>query len=256
MVKKRIVITAFNLGSCRLYAVTSTKAEEKGYACYYDKVRKTFLSDEFSAVWMHCKEKVNLDKATFQDQFDYLQKKMKLSCSCRFGDMTIGKKPISEFLKNTPRTVRQTTKAQTLVLTDLTFNHKATFKILKHQIETETDAGKRQVLIRKYEALHQTRAQIEGTVEAIKQRCFPGAVVEDELVGYYRSAQDLFAFKTVAEYFRTTCFNWHEEESLTQFLITLSYMHVFARLCTYGFGAERIIEVITAVSSESLSVFL
>ncbi|XP_016352350.1 legumain-like [Sinocyclocheilus anshuiensis] len=200
---------------------------------------------------MHYNEKVNLDKATFQDQFDYLQKKMKLSCSGRFGDMTIVKNPISEFLKNTPRTVQQTTTAQMLVLTDKT-NHEVTFKISKHQTETETDAGKRQVLIRKYEALHQTRAQIEGTFDAINQRCFRGVVVEDELVGYYRSAKDLFAFKNDAEHFRTTCFNWHEDE----FLITLSYMHVFARLCTYGFGAERIIEVITAVSSESLSVFL
>ncbi|XP_043084837.1 legumain-like [Puntigrus tetrazona] len=82
-----------------VYAVTSTKPGDKGYACYKDTKRQTYLSDEFSAVWMHYSEKENLDKVTFQDQFDYLQNKMQKSCPCQFGDMTIGKRPISEFLK-------------------------------------------------------------------------------------------------------------------------------------------------------------
>ncbi|KAI7797072.1 legumain-like isoform X2 [Triplophysa rosa] len=229
-----------------VYAVTSTKANEKGYACYHDRVRKTFLSDEFSAVWMDYKETVNLEIVTFQDQFHNLQKKMKKSCSCRFGDMTVSKRPISEFLKNTPR--RQRNKPQELVLTDLTSTHDVPFKILNHRIETETDAGRRQDLIRKLDALHRTKAKIERTVEAIT-RYFP-SVAEDELDGDYSSAIDLQDFKTVAEHFRTRCFNWHEEE----FQMTLSYMHVFAHLCACGIEVEKIKEVITTVRERS-SVF-
>ncbi|KAA0724883.1 Legumain [Triplophysa tibetana] len=232
-----------------VYAVSSTKANEKGYACYYDPVRKTFLSDEFSAVWMDYDEKVKLDKATFQDQFDNLQKMMKKSLPCCFGDMTVSKCPISEFLKNSPPGVRERNKGQELVLTDLTSTHNVPFKILNHRIETETDAGRRQDLIRKLDALHQTKAKIERTVQAIKNY-FPAIVSEDELDGDYSSAIDLQDFKTVAEYFRTSCFDWHKEE----FQMTLSYMHVFSHLCACGIEVEKIKEAITAVR-ESSSVF-
>ncbi|RXN19658.1 interferon-induced very large GTPase 1-like protein [Labeo rohita] len=69
-----------------VYAVTSTKEEEKGHACYKDAVRKISLSDEFSAVWMHYTEENDLDIKTFRDQFSDLQEQMR-SCVCRFGDM-------------------------------------------------------------------------------------------------------------------------------------------------------------------------
>lgn len=46
-------------------------------------------------------------------------------------------------------------KGQELVLTDLTSTHDVPFKILNHRIETETDAGRRQDLIRKLDALRQ-----------------------------------------------------------------------------------------------------
>ncbi|KAI2645511.1 Titin [Labeo rohita] len=88
-----------------------------------------------------------------------------------------------------------------------------------------------------------TKAKIEEIVKVITQD-FPQ--FEDDLGGDY-SQMDLHAFKTVAEHFRTTCFDWHEKE----FQIALSYMHVFARLCARGFKAERIIEAITEKTSKN-----
>ncbi|XP_042609718.1 legumain-like isoform X2 [Cyprinus carpio] len=225
-----------------VYAVTSARAHENGYACYFDSVRKTYLSDEFSAVWMHYTEANDLDKKTFRDQFSYLQEKMQKSHSCRFGDKTMCEDPISVFVKYTPQSVQDKTRAEELALTHLTSNDEVPFKILEHRIRTETDAGKRQYLIRKQETLHQTKAKIEGTVKAIKQQ-FPGFALEGDLDDDY-SQMDLHAFKTVAEHFRTTCFDWHEEE----FQMALSHTHVFARLCARGVEAERIKAVITAVS--------
>uniref|UniRef100_A0A8C1ZX03 legumain n=1 Tax=Cyprinus carpio TaxID=7962 RepID=A0A8C1ZX03_CYPCA len=193
-----------------VYAVTSARAHENGYACYFDSVRKTYLSDEFSAVWMHYTEANDLDKKTFRDQFSYLQEKMQKSRSCRFGDKTVCEDPISVFVKYTPQSVQDKTRAEELALTHLTSNDEVPFKILEHRIRTETDAGKRQHLIRKQETLHQTKAKIEGTVKAIKQH-FPGFALEGDLDDDY-SQMDLHAFKTVAEHFRTTCFDWHKEE--------------------------------------------
>ncbi|XP_057215096.1 legumain-like [Triplophysa rosa] len=231
-------------GEFHVYAVTAARADENSYACYFDTVRKTYLADEFSARWMYFIETNDLKNKTFRDQFSYLQETMKGSHSCRFGDMTIGECPISVFLINTPKTVRDKTKAEGLKLTHLTPSHEVPFTILEHRIKTETDEVKIRDLIGKYEALHQTRAKIERTVKAISQRCFPGAVVEDGRGEDY-SRMDLHAFKTVAEHFRTTCFDWHKEE----FQFALSHMHVFARLCARGVKAERIIEVMTSVSS-------
>ncbi|KTF77375.1 hypothetical protein cypCar_00046120 [Cyprinus carpio] len=202
----------------------------------------TTLPDNVHAVWMHYTEANDLDKKTFRDQFSYLQEKMQKSHSCRFGDKTMCEDPISVFVKYTPQSVQDKTRAEELALTHLTSNDEVPFKILEHRIRTETDAGKRQYLIRKQETLHQTKAKIEGTVKAIKQQ-FPGFALEGDLDDDY-SQMDLHAFKTVAEHFRTTCFDWHEEE----FQMALSHTHVFARLCARGVEAERIKAVITAVS--------
>ncbi|XP_058624427.1 legumain-like isoform X2 [Onychostoma macrolepis] len=228
-----------------VYAVTAARADEASYACYFDSERETFLSDEFSAHWMYYTETNDLDNKTFGDQFGYLQEMMMSSHSCRFGDMTMGGHPISEFVNNTPQRVRSETRALGFAPTHLTSNHDVPFKILEHRIKTETDAGRKQHLKRKYEALHKTKAKIDGDVEAISKhfKC-------DDLDEDY-SKMDLHAFKTVAEHFRATCFDWHKEECFTQFHIALPHMHAFARLCACGVESERIIEVITKVSRKS-----
>lgn len=66
------------------------------------------------------------------------------------------------------------------------------------------------VYVNKSIIMLQTRAKIERTVKAIAQRCGPGDVEDDRREHYSR--MDLHAFKTVAEHFRTTCFDWHKEE--------------------------------------------
>ncbi|KAL1250958.1 hypothetical protein QQF64_018754 [Cirrhinus molitorella] len=226
-----------------VYAVSAATANESSYACYFDSVRKTFLADEFSALWMHYTETSDLDKKTFRDQFSYLQEKMQMSHSCRFGDMTTGDNPISAFLR---KAIQKSARAPNLQLTDLTRAHEVPFKILKHQIETETDAGRRQNLIRKHEDLQQTKAKIERRVEAIRQR-FRGSGFEDVSGGAvgYSSTVNSRTLKTVAEHFRTTCFDWHKDE----FHMALSHMHVFAHLCARGVQADSIIKVITEVSN-------
>ncbi|XP_073703206.1 legumain-like [Garra rufa] len=99
----------------RVYAVTSTKAEETGYSCYHDTVRKISLSDEFSAAWMRYTETNDLKNKTFRDQFSDLQEKIKSSCACRFGDMKVGDCPISVFLNNTPQRVQEKTRPESIL---------------------------------------------------------------------------------------------------------------------------------------------
>ncbi len=67
----------------------------------------------------------------------------------------MGEHRISEFVNNTPQRVRDETRDKRLTLTHLTSNNEVPFKILEHQIKTETDEDKKQHLIRKHAALHQ-----------------------------------------------------------------------------------------------------
>ncbi|XP_056626973.1 legumain-like [Triplophysa dalaica] len=237
-----------------LYAVSAARADESSYACYMDNYRNAYLADEFSALWMNYTEANDLKKKTFRDQFSYIQEMMKSSHSCCFGDMTTVEDPISVFLRNTPGAVQTSTKAQKLELTDLIHSHEVQFKILENMISKENDQVKKQDLIRKHKALHQTKAKIERQVKSVRDRFFPGGVA-DLSGGHFtgggsRSAMDLLALKTVAEHFRTTCFDWHEEE----FHIALSHMHDIAHLLEHGVKAESIMKAITEVSSEGTSV--
>lgn len=63
--------------------------------------------------------------------------------------------PISVFVNNTPKSVRDKTKDDGLTLTHLTPNHEVPFKILEHRIQMETDENKKKDLIRKHADLHQ-----------------------------------------------------------------------------------------------------
>jgi legumain len=50
--------------------VTASNATTSSYACYFDKLRKTYLGDVFSVKWMEDSDKVRLHKAIVMFLFE------------------------------------------------------------------------------------------------------------------------------------------------------------------------------------------
>ncbi|XP_069050403.1 legumain-like isoform X3 [Lepisosteus oculatus] len=71
-----------------VYGVSSARSDQATFACYLDRDRNAYLSDEFSALWMHHIETSDLEGETLQDQFNYVKKNMKHSFPCQYGNRT------------------------------------------------------------------------------------------------------------------------------------------------------------------------
>ncbi|KAG9329635.1 hypothetical protein JZ751_003413 [Albula glossodonta] len=223
-----------------VYGVSASTPGESSYACYEDKRRNAFLADAFTAAWLCHNKNSDLDSTTFQDQFKFISKKVTTSTPCQYGDMEMRKGIISDFWGN--GAPGDTEQPRAFELTDAIPSYNVPLKIQENRIRNERDSGKKEELRRRYEHLRQTKAKIEVVVQQIAcdscPRRGPRCLTER------KAPTRLRELKAVAEHFRTTCFDWHEEE----FECALSQMHVFVNLCESGVQVASITRAITRVS--------
>jgi len=57
-----------------VFATTAANATTSSYACYFDKIRETYLGDVYSVMWMQDSDKENLAKETLENQFQIVHK--------------------------------------------------------------------------------------------------------------------------------------------------------------------------------------
>ncbi|KAI1903690.1 hypothetical protein AGOR_G00029820 [Albula goreensis] len=223
-----------------VYGVSASTPGESSYACYEDKRRNAFLADAFTAAWLCHNKNSDLDSTTFQDQFNFISKKVTTSTPCQYGDMEMRKGIISDFWGNDAPGDEEQPRA--FELTDAIPSYNVSLRIQENRIRNERDPRKREELRRRHEHLRQTRAKIEVVVQQIAcgscPRRGPRCLTER------KAPTRLRELKAVAEHFRTTCFDWHEEE----FECALSQMHVFVNLCESGVQVASITQAITRVS--------
>ncbi|CAG2116913.1 unnamed protein product, partial [Medioppia subpectinata] len=80
-----------------IYATTASLPNEPSYTCYFDKDLGTDVGDVYSVYWMENTELATKD-TTLQEQFAYTKKKTTTSHVMQYGDLSIAKLPISQFL--------------------------------------------------------------------------------------------------------------------------------------------------------------
>ncbi|CAG2163213.1 unnamed protein product [Oppiella nova] len=88
----------FNMETCH-----SAKPDELSSATYYDTLRKTYLGDCYSVALIENSETQDLDKETLQAQFEYISKNVNTSTPQQYGDVSIAKLPVSQFIGNKPK---------------------------------------------------------------------------------------------------------------------------------------------------------
>jgi len=90
-----------------IYAVVSADAGQSSWGTYcypYDRVRDehmlTCLADLFSVSWMHLAKHNKTPSYTLDDHFEEVRLLVNKSTVRRFGELSIGKNPISDFFGN------------------------------------------------------------------------------------------------------------------------------------------------------------
>ncbi|XP_030630733.1 legumain-like [Chanos chanos] len=241
-------------GNVEVYGVSSCQPHESSCACFLDSTRHTYLNDEFSYNWMLHTEKNILKKTTFHDQFIYLKQKVESSTSCEYGEKEVSLQPIGTFLLNPTSSVREADLAsfREIKVTHVTPTHDVPLKILESKIQAETDSRKKNSLKRQHEELQANQNKITEAVAEIHKLLKESGLVaggcqlqQPHVSSPSFSLTRVRELKDVAEHFRMTCFNWHDEE----FEFALSQMDIFAQLCEWGVTTQSIKDAITIVSS-------
>ncbi|KAL0484459.1 legumain [Acrasis kona] len=84
----------------RIYATTAANPFESSYACDYNSEERAYLNDCYSFNFINDTEAVDVQKESLSEQFDVIKALTTQSHVCRYGDLSIAKQPIGNFLGN------------------------------------------------------------------------------------------------------------------------------------------------------------
>ncbi|XP_060795148.1 legumain-like [Neoarius graeffei] len=234
-----------------VYAVASCKPEESTYAWFFDKKRNAFLSDVFTYYWLHHTETVKLNVTSLGDQFSYLKKnvseamrkKGKTETPCNYGEMAMLKLMLSEFLGQSPDSVREANVSQPLNIQELDVvdSTEVPLIIQENRFKNERDLRRKEAHRKQLVELIRKRKTLDEALQTIAERTRTSGVLSDK-----REVTRTYEVKVVAEHFRTTLFNWEDEP----FVVTQSHLQVLVNLCECGLHVESIKAAINDVSRD------
>ncbi|XP_060749349.1 legumain-like isoform X2 [Tachysurus vachellii] len=235
----------------KVYAVAACSPVEKSYACFYDKGLNTFLSDVFTAYWLHHTETVKLTMTSFGDQFSYLNEKVsdfarrtkKSQTPCNYGNMNISKIMLSEVLCKSPTPVTRAgpVPPTDFTVTDLIDTIEIPLLIKKNRITNEKDAEKKKILERQYDDLIRKRKTMDEALQKIAEQLKAPQTLREK-----REVTRTYELKVVAEHFKNNLFSWEKEPHV----VTHLHLQVLVNLCESGLNVESINKAITRVSKE------
>jgi len=84
--------------SLNIYATTASTPFESSYACYYDEFRQAYLGDVYSVNWLENSGMFHVKSESVYDQFEIDRIETKTSTVCEYGNLTLAKNPLSQYL--------------------------------------------------------------------------------------------------------------------------------------------------------------
>ncbi|KAK3749747.1 hypothetical protein RRG08_046252 [Elysia crispata] len=86
------------LSHVNVFATTAANPDEPSEGCYFDNKRQTALGDVYSVNWMQDSDKENLRQETLSQQYKLVKSETKTSHVMEYGDLSMGKLPVADFL--------------------------------------------------------------------------------------------------------------------------------------------------------------
>ncbi|XP_060749361.1 legumain-like isoform X1 [Tachysurus vachellii] len=239
------------LKDSNVYAVSSCRPDESGYAHFYDQRLNAWISGVFGANWLQHTEIVKLSTTSFGDQFSFIKKNViaivqrfgESQTPCNYGDMNISKVMLSEVICKSPAPV---TRARSVPPTDFTVSEvidtiDIPLQIKKNMITNEKDPEKKKILERQYDDLVRKRKTMDEALQKIAEQLKAPQTLREK-----REVTRTYELKVVAEHFKNNLFNWEKEPHV----VTHLHLQVLVNLCESGLKVESINEAITRVSKE------
>lgn len=232
-----------------VYATTAASPKEPSYACYWDKMRKTYLGDVYSVKWLEDSDKADFTKETLFEQFEIVKKETNTSHVHEFGDIALGKAAVlgqfqGMLSTNGQRNANNETKYRVtphVPIRDAVPSPDVNLHSLKRRIEQSNDEYERASLIYQLEMEHESRAKVEKTVRAIVAQIYSAPIKVQKVLSAHTEVNRPTCYKQAVTHFRNKCFDFQQVE------YALRHVYVLANLCDQGLNTKLILSAIDAV---------
>nr|XP_022329830.1 legumain-like isoform X2 [Crassostrea virginica] len=206
--------------------VTAANATESSYACYYDKMRQTYLGNVFSGNWMENSDQANLNVETIGGQYEIVRKRTKDSHVCQFGDMGINPMVVAKFqgTKISEQGVRRIPDPNV----DAVRSEDVEFEIMGHLLASAPQTDKE-----KYSTQREEEEKKRKTVDSLIRKIVSIATNHNgEQIQRFLTTQTTLseheAYKVVVEHLADKCPELGLRE---QYGYALKQLHAFVHLC-------------------------
>ncbi|KAH9371515.1 hypothetical protein HPB48_017502 [Haemaphysalis longicornis] len=214
-----------------VYATTAANPDESSYACYMDDYRQVYLGDVYSVKWMEDSDREDLHKETLIDQYKLVKKETTTSHVMEYGDMNLGKLPVSEF--------QGEKDAQRIVVPDAPLDAVSSrdvpIAILQHKLRKASSPAAKRSIMRKLQLALRRRSFLDDKVAQI------ASIISENneestraLLSEKRPLRDFDCYERAVRHFSAHCFN------LSKNPYALGRLRVLVNMCEMEYDIEDI----------------
>jgi len=228
-----------------VFAVTAANTHESSYAAFYDRRRRTYLADEFSANWMHDTETHNPSLESLYEQFSNVKAKTHNSHVMMYGDKDMGDMKVADFEGkgvSASYSMVEPSKKAPLPPMDAVPSYDVAYMTLYHQLKDANTTEERLELLHEMQAELKAQHMITARVESIVGEVTPNPAQFMQFKTYHRTSDEQHhCYEQAVNKYLQTCKGFEE------FDYNMKDVHVFSNLCSTGKSTESILAAIDRV---------
>lgn len=212
-----------------IFVMTAADPRESSYACYFDKLRGTYLGDVFSVKWMEDSDVENLAKETLHHQYQKVRSETNTSHVEEYGDLDMGSLPVAYFQGYQSFVTSDSLDQKIPPIEDAVSSRNVPLQILKNLYESAVDRKSRRTAQFKIRRMQKLRRHLDVAISDIASQIALGDhdrtafLLESE---NQLSLSKLQCYEDVVKYFSKKCFKISENQ------YALSKMYVFINVCS------------------------
>jgi len=225
-----------------IVALTAANATQPSYACYFDKMRMTYLGDVFSVKWMEDSDLGMVAAQSILDQYHTVKAEVNQSHVCVFGDSEIASHyRVAEFqgsmrIGSAAGDVTPMKKYPKQPVSNTVPAPDVPLHITRMKIDLASTEAEREAALEEYAKITFMRKMVDQLMAQIKGKVEDMAGTRLEAEAGLKSGHD--CYQSVIETFHSKCFN------LGQNGYVLTKLKTFVVMCEVKIPHEEINAII------------
>ncbi|RWS11065.1 tick legumain-like protein [Dinothrombium tinctorium] len=219
-----------------VFATTASNSTESSYACYFDNELQTYLGDVYSVKWLEDSDsRHSLRHETLQKQFVIVKKETNTSHVQEFGDLRIGKLPVSQFQGSK---ISEKISTSSVPITDAVRSEDVPLILAARKMAKEKNETLKIIYRKKLDEILNLREFLKSSVRKIVKEIQPFVNASfDALWNGKQKIKQRECYELLYRVFDNRCFD------LSTHPYALRYLYVFVNFCNFSNGNASVVEL-------------